>query len=570
MNSSGSFSYFFRKYPLLRGILIAFIVSAVLIAFFFANKKTKENPQIISIVPPVGSPGDVISIYGENFGETRDMNYVEISGSKLTASSYISWENNLIKIELPPNAQNGLVYVGVKNVRSNPALFANEADIPIPVPQVQRQITKPIISFLSQDKINVGDVLTISGSNFGSAKNQSKVYFTANYNKKFDSQEFKNNKFYSENTFAANEDEFDYIYWSNTEIKVVVPDGACSGVVIIDNGREKSDPKEITINSDAGSKSFENKKIYLIEYSADIDDVVTTDVSTITLRCPIPVKTVSQPTVEITEGSPQPIIQNYQNNLIHQISKNKSGASKTVFTQTFVLPVFEVRTKVNANRIGNYENANKNLLSKALRADELIPSDDENVISLCQTIIGREKNAWRQAKAIYDYFCENFEITPTNAKKESNPLELIENKKGDAYDFAVIYTALLRAAGIPAYTDAGIFIGSDMMTQAHWWCEFYVPKVGWIPVDPALGAGLEVKKWAEDETENHKEFYFGNMDSHRVTFSRGWSRLKPFSAENKIVQQPRSFALQSIWEESNASTAKYSSYWGIPIVKGVY
>ena len=67
-----------------------------------------------------------------------------------------------------------------------------------------------------------------------------------------------------------------------------------------------------------------------------------------------------------------------------------------------------------------------------------------------------------------------------------------------------------------------------------------------------------------------KEYYFGNMDSHHILFSRGWSQLKPFSADSKIVQQPRSFALQSIWEEANKDTAKYSSYWSVPVVKGVY
>ena len=46
--------------------------------------------------------------------------------------------------------------------------------------------------------------------------------------------------------------------------------------------------------------------------------------------------------------------------------------------------------------------------------------------------------------------------------------------------------------------------------------------------------------------------------------------LKPFAADNKIVQQPRSYALQSIWEEASESTVKYSSYWSVPVVKGIY
>ena len=404
MNFSGSISYFLRKYPVVRVFLSVFVIFLILFSVFLVNKKTKAVPQIISIVPPVGSPGDVVSIFGENFGTERDMNYVEIAGSKLTASSYVSWTNACIKVELPENVQNGLVVVGVKNMRSNPALFANEVDIPVPVPTVE-QVTKPVITFLSEDKVNVGDVLVISGNNFGDSKNQSKVLFTVDYNKNISSAEFKTSKILSENMIGANEDDFDYLSWSNTEIKVVVPDGACTGAVVVDTGKEKSEPKELTVNSSTGYKIFDNKKIYLIEYSADIADVVTNDVSTITLRCPIPVTMVSQPNVEITEGSPQPIIQNYQNNIIHQISKNRNNTPKTVFTQTFVLPVYEVRTKINADKIGNYTNTNKNLLTKSTQPDELVPSDNESIISLSNQIVGKEKNVLRKAKLLYNYLC---------------------------------------------------------------------------------------------------------------------------------------------------------------------
>ena len=79
------------------------------------------------------------------------MSYVEIAGSKLTASSYISWTDNCIKLVLPANVQDGLLVVGTKEMRSKPALFANEVDIPVPVPAVQ-QVTKPLITMLSSDK----------------------------------------------------------------------------------------------------------------------------------------------------------------------------------------------------------------------------------------------------------------------------------------------------------------------------------------------------------------------------------------------------------------------------------
>ena len=568
MDSSGKFSYSLRKYPIVRVLSVVFIISLILGVIYLIGFRTKLVPEITSVVPPVGSPGDLVVINGENFGSVRDMSYVEIAGSKLTASSYISWSNNCIKIVLPANVQDGLLVVGTKEMRSKPALFANEVEIPVPVPAVQ-QVTKPVITMLSSDKLSVGELLVISGNNFGDSKNQSKVLFTMDCNNKISEADYKNVALLTENMIPASEDDFDYVSWSNTEISVRVPDGASSGLVIVDTGREKSDPKEFVVNTEAGRKEYLNKKIYLVEYTADIADVVTNDISTITLRCPVPFSSPAQPQVEITDVVPEPILVNYQNNLIHQITRSRNNTPKSVFKQNFVLPVFEVRANVNVTKIGNYKNTEKNLLSGALKADTLIPCDDKSVKELCEKIIGKEKNPWSKAKFIYDYMCENFSVLSKVKKGDSDPLDLIKKGNGDAYDFAVICTALLRAAEIPAYTDSGILVNQDLQTQTHWWCEFYIDKVGWIPCDPALGAGLEYKQWTDSDVVDAKNFYFGNMDSHHIMFSRGWSQLKPFSADSKIVQQPRSFALQSIWEEANKDT-KYSSYWSVPVVKGVY
>ena len=569
MDSSGKFSYSLRKYPIVRVLSVVFIISLILGVIYLIGFRTKLVPEITSVVPPVGSPGDLVVINGENFGSVRDMSYVEIAGSKLTASSYISWSNNCIKIVLPANVQDGLLVVGTKELRSKPALFANEVEIPVPVPAVQ-QVTKPVITMLSSDKLSVGELLVISGNNFGDSKNQSKVLFTMDCNNKISEADYKNVALLTENMIPASEDDFDYVSWSNTEISVRVPDGASSGLVIVDTGREKSDPKEFVVNTEAGRKEYLNKKIYLVEYTADIADVVTNDISTITLRCPVPFSSPAQPQIEITDVVPEPILVNYQNNLIHQITRSRNNTPKSVFKQNFVLPVFEVRTNVNVTKIGNYKNTEKNLLSGALKADTLIPCDDKSVKELCEKIIGKEKNPWSKAKFIYDYMCENFSVLSKVRKGDSDPLDLIKKGNGDAYDFAVICTALLRAAEIPAYTDSGILVNQDLQTQTHWWCEFYIDKVGWIPCDPALGAGLEYKQWTDSDVVDAKNFYFGNMDSHHIMFSRGWSQLKPFSADSKIVQQPRSFALQSIWEEASKDTAKYSSYWSVPVVKGVY
>lgn len=569
MDSSKHFSYIFRRSPLFRFFLFLILIGLIVGSVVVINFRTKPVPEIYAITPPVGSPGDVIVITGKNFGDSRDMSFVEFSGSKLTASSYISWSDSQIKLVLPANVQDGLVVVGTKEYRSKPSLFANEVDIPVPVTTVI-QTTKPMVKSLSSEKFSVGDLITISGNNFGDAKNKSKVLFTVDYSNKVRESDVKNLILLTENMIEPAEDEFAYVNWSNTEIQIYVPDGACSGVLIIDNGQEKSEPFYYSINENVGDKTFLNKKIYLLQYTADVAEVVTTDTATITLRCPVPAVFSTQPYLEITDVAPEPILMNYQKNLIHQVLKQKNSNLKSFFNQTFVLPVYEVRTQINGDKVIPYKNVNPILMEQTLKADELVPCDNQEILELCVKILGREKNPYKKAKMLYSYMCENFEILEKTRKGDANPLDLLKDKKGDAYDFAVIYTALLRAADIPSYTDCGVLVCQDMLTQAHWWCEFYLEDFGWVPVDPALGAGMEYKKWSEGDETDPKDYYFGNLDSHHITFSRGWNQLKQFSQDNKIVQQPRSFALQSIWEEASSNTVKYSSYWGIPVIKGVY
>ena len=147
MDSSNKVSYIFRKHPWVRVFSLIFVIAAVFFVAYLISHKTEESPVIESIIPPVGSPGDVVLITGKNFGDERDMSYVSFSGSKITSSSYISWSDTQIKLVLPANVQDGLVIVGTKEAQSNPALFANEGDIPVLVPTTQ-QIIKPTITSL--------------------------------------------------------------------------------------------------------------------------------------------------------------------------------------------------------------------------------------------------------------------------------------------------------------------------------------------------------------------------------------------------------------------------------------
>ncbi len=566
MDSSSVINYFFRKSPVIRTLCWIALALIFALGSLLFGLHVNQKPVIYSINPPVGSSGDLIIITGKGFGNTRETNYVEFGGSKLTSSSYISWTDSEIKVVLPANVRDGLVVVETKSNRSKPAFFANATAAPIAVTQ-NPQTTAPIITSLSPEKISVGTLITISGVNFGNAKDNSKVFFSVNREKPINDENFAS-KSQDDLAFTeANEDDFDYEYWSDNEIRLYVPDGAVSGDIFVSTNKGKSPMRHIEINKKIGTKSFISPKTYVIQVAVDIDDTAGDKDSQIILRCPRPFTSPAQPVVLVSECSPDPIIYDFQHTIIHQTSGAR-GSGKTKFKQNFAVTSYDTRTEIFPSAINSSASINKNLKASATKADSCIPSDDEEIIKLARSIAKNEKNPYTIAALTYNYMLKEFEILQDIRKGNISPLDLLQTKHGDAYDFAVIFTALLRANGIAALPDSGILVETDLKTRPHWWSEFFIPGFGWFPVDIALAAGLDYQPWQKDIVPH--QFYFGNLDSQHILFNRGWNEFKPSAPNNKTVSRPRSYSLQSIWEEASGKTIKYSSYWSNPTVIGVY
>ena len=528
----------------------------------------RRKPVIERLDPPIGSPGDLVIIKGKHFGNMQGSGYVEFAGSKLTASSYIAWTDKEIKVILPANVSDGLVFVGTEINRSEPSFFTNEREIPVAA-RPKMQTSLPFIASISNASPAVGSLVVISGKNFGNTHDDADVFFATE-------REIPPNR----STLAyengapgtvyipANKTDFDYEFWSDTEIRVRVPDGAASGSIYVETPAGRSAPQKLTIDSRIGSKTYGTQRTYIMQLAADINDIETKQPATIRFYFPRPIVTAAQPFVELNERTPEPAIVDYQNTIVHQLQASKgSSPAKQRFSQNFVVSVYEVKSTVQLKYVKSYSDMNKALYAASTRADKFIPSDDRAVTNLASSIVGKETNPYIKAKLIYTYMLDNYKLRDTAAKPES-PLNLIKNKRGDAYCFALLYTALLRAAGIPALIDCGILVDRNIRTRNHWWCEFYLYGIGWIPVDPALGAGLSYEGWGE--TGDAKNYYFGNLDSQHITFTRGINDLKPAAGNTKIVQHPRGYALQSIWEESSEGTVRYSSFWADPVIIGVY
>ena len=560
------FLYYARKYPLFRVACYGGIVLlAIIFSLVFFNTVDDDEPEIKSISPQIGAPGSVMTINGSGFGNERDTSFVEIGGSSLTSSSYLSWSATEIKIQLPANVQDGLVYVVTKRGRSQPEVFANKNNIPMAITQVGVQTTLPLIESESPQKIAVGQVLTITGSNFGSIRGENSfVYFTPSggVNKNGDSQDLDSSY------IRALEQDFDYEFWSNTEIRVRVPDGAASGNFFVKTDKGVSNQRNLTVTTNLGKKTFPEKRQYLVQLSADISDVDMGANSLITLRVPRPQPSSQQRGITMTEFAPQPIFQDYNKSVIHQLNASQITQEKTGFSQTFVIPVYSVETSIQADKVQKFSDTTRLLYKVYTAPDSCIPSGDEALVQLAKTIVGKETNPYKQALLIYNHMLENYRLLNQLQPKEISSTNLMDSLQGDAYDFAIIFTALCRATSIPALPVSGILVDNAKNGQNHWWSEIYLENFGWLPVDVAMAAGLNFD--LPSEIENPREFYFGNLDLYHIAFSRGWNEIHPTIITNKTVYRPKTYGLQSIWEETTTGTINYSSFWSDPVVLGIY
>ena len=132
------------------------------VALESASVSDQTVPQIDTVTPLVGNPGDQITITGTNFGAVQGTSGISLNG---VAMSILSWSDSSITATVPL-VQSGAVIVSRGLANSNGVVFT----VNLPPP--------PVISFISPDAGVAGTTVTIFGSNFGAAQNNSTVTFS--------------------------------------------------------------------------------------------------------------------------------------------------------------------------------------------------------------------------------------------------------------------------------------------------------------------------------------------------------------------------------------------------------
>jgi len=185
-------------------------------------------------------------------------------------------------------------------------------------------------------------------------------------------------------------------------------------------------------------------------------------------------------------------------------------------TRHFRFTVYETAFKIEPAQVGDYEPADP-LYRYYTRTQEFLELTPE-VSQLAHEIVGKEKNPYFKAKAIYQWCVDNINYVypPNRGIRYSLP-----RKTGDCGEYSLIFTALCRAVGIPARIANGHWCCKAKMNY-HVWNEFYLPNYGWVPADATAGR-VNLKNPGKLAGKGDPFYFFGNLDSGRFISSKGTS-----------------------------------------------
>jgi len=425
----------------------------------------------------------------------------------------------------------------------------------------------PVISSIDPKIGRMGDVITITGSNFGvsqegslkSTLNNGGVFFSWDYKSSSVNPYIVKEPEYIE----VSETEFGYVSWNTREIKVRVPDGAVSGNIEVRTSHGSSRPVSFEMSGKTGVKNFTDKRSYTVSYSVDIMVLEATRPNTLYLWMPMPVNSPSQRNVTLVSHNTEPFLENYKGVILYKLENLGTGTRQPV-NLSFNVDVYSVETEISLISVKQ----EKTPLSAAYtQKSALIQAAIPQVRTTVNTVTGKEQNPYIKARLLYNWIIENIQISETPIYNSGNIATAIEERRADPYTAALLYTAMARTAAIPCIPVAGVLIDRYGQTTRHYWAEFWIDDFGWIPVDPAMGAGVISTSVSRQDAI---DFYFGNMDNQRIIFSRGEIVLSQMESRGRTVSHTQSYSLQNLWEEASGGLDSYTSLWGDVTISGIY
>jgi len=167
--------------------------------------------------------------------------------------------------------------------------------------------------------------------------------------------------------------------------------------------------------------------------------------------------------------------------------------------------IYDVTYHLFPEKAGSLKDIPADVRGRYLADDDKYRLKDPVIQAAVREAVARPDNPYWIARDIYDWLhgkmvyqrIGGWDIAPT----------VLQRGSGSCSEYAFVYIAMCRAAGLPARYAGSVVVRGDEASfdfVYHRWVEVFLPACGWVPVDPSGG---------DQESPRDQAMYFGHLDN---------------------------------------------------------
>ncbi|MDH7484275.1 MAG: transglutaminase domain-containing protein, partial [Spirochaetales bacterium] len=516
---------------------------------------------VLSIIDPVEvAPGQTVTLLGRNFGAHEGD--VLFDGVPVMSSAIQLWTPEMIIVRVPQRISTSLVSVRTSYGISGSLAIGNQDSIPRRVAEndALRAMMTPVLQKVKPaTQAERGGLLSIEGSYFGEPDNQSGILISsfALAGSRIDGAETQARQGSGFLFLPATDPHVEQ--WNDRLILLRLPETAETGSLQVRTRRGASEPYPLTVSTRRGHPLLGETSRYVITQSVSLQVSAAKPDGMVTFYFPampsLAYAALDEEEVMVPEGAAL-----IRGDGWAAVSMNSSfatrGTQAIVLKRKLTVAELNVRVAIADLVSAPVEAA---FLAPFLKADRYVPSDLDVIRSAAASIASKEKNPYRKVLKAVQWIGDAIAWSPDTGTTVFESAEsALRQKRGGTRGYVLALTSLIRALGIPARPIAGALVLSDGRLFPHWWLEYYLQGIGWVPLDVALANGAQIPRF---EAFQDRSRYLQGLDNRHIPLSIPGSRLP--AAGNARDIRDRSF-----WSWLDADERvlgmSHTSQWALP------
>ncbi len=453
--------------------------------------RVQRKPALERLDPATVRPGETVAVSGRYLGSEGRLT---LDGLGIPDDSIRSWNANLVVFAIPEGRSSGNVVIQTATGASDPLFLTVETDVPrVEAGSVASATIDPGLDGASAYSAFPGRVLVIKGAGFGPPVGISGIVFRA---------------LTVERRVAPGDPLLSY--WSDTEIRVAVPDGAAWATVAVEPHGFRSAQVPLDWRSFDVRHEFGEPERFAVTFVAS----VAPSVGEARVLFPRPPVEPAQSEVQTLRPSDHAWERGYPVGWIATVASRR-GEDESEDG----MDLLERSELVTRRSLRMY--ADPEVLPDA---DTLADADFRRAFA---AFLGDSPSVTLADRRVSRLVSENgiAELPAPAARlvavRDAVVAELAP-PEGEAYlrsyAYASLVVAVARRVGMPARRVAGMIALDTGVGRRHFWAEAFVPGIGWAPVDAAVAGGMYAEEFSStDRFYEDTEPLFA-LDGSRVAF----------------------------------------------------